>query len=630
MTVEICYGKDIAQDKTTRLIPTCTLQHAKRPAWGANESLWIFFDHLASSKTIKRGQVYRFENVLLVPVAIQPTAKGDLTNLEKAAVSLDKEIKDGVCLLMSDWAAFRIEPDDLIAKLEALLPGRKITVYEDELPDEGLVFYTDGGCRLSTSGVAGFGIHGYRYRLNTPKRGLGLGKIYASPTGYLDPTSPYDSETTKYQRKESDSQVCTVLAYYDGYGGVDGAQTNNRAELLGLCAALRKALDEHGIVRLHIIADSEYALKAYSNIEKACKNGWTGSSGQALANADLLEQVHNLKQACKAASLSVTIEWMRGHTGNLGNERADELCHVAMNRQEWGKEVIGLQLTQSEPGGYWDAPESRHPLLSDTRVYLLKSNEPILYAHDRYPHCQVYYTGNAGGKGSEPGVGDAERYNGIVHTNGQPDALIEHVREYTQNPEDKTLALVEVRNDILGHARVIKAMSDHGVYAIRKGQDRRYPELTCANRTIGFYHTPVMLSLHFYSDLSDLHDWVMQYRTDPQMSSVAVIDITDRVYETPVDKRGQAQLSVIADDDFVVTWDVFKIKLAYGIQFPNRTLFGRIKDLNPKVNLIITEVGDLCASFAVEVQCDTGWGVWQSQYANRVFFINRSSKESAS
>lgn len=630
MAVVVSCGKSIDQDGSVRLIPTCTTQHAKRPVWGAQNALWTFFDNLASTKTIKRGQVYRFENTLLVPIAIQPTAKGDLSNLDKAASAIKVEIGDRACLLMSDWAAFRVELEDLVAKLEAVFPNTTFEIYEDELPDEGLVVYTDGGCRLTTSGVAGYGFHGYRYRLTTPKRGLGLGKIYASPTGYLDPTSPYSSETTKYQRKEPDSQVCTVVSYFDGYGCVEGAQTNNRAELLGLSAALRLALGSKDVVRLHIVADSEYALKAYQNVERASKNDWNGSSGQPLANRDLLDEILALKLSCRNSCITVTIEWMRGHTGNIGNERADEMCHVVMNRLEWGDDSVTNSIFFKEPGGYWDAPESRNPLLSDTRAYMLKSNDKTMFADARYPNCPVYYTGNAGGKGSEPGVGDAERYNGIVHTNGLPDFQLEHVREFTKNPKDSTLALVEVRNDVLGHARVIKAMSDHGMYSIRKGSDRRYPELTCANRTIGFYHTPIMLSLSFYSDLSDFHDWVMLYRADPGFSSIAIVDITNMVYESSIDKHGQTQLSVIPVDDFVVAWSAFKIKLAYGIQFPNRTMFGRIKELNPKVKLIISSAEEMCVSFAVEVECDSGWGVWQSQYANRVFNITNASKEPTS
>ena len=99
--------------------------------------------------------------------------------------------------------------------------------------------------------------------------------------------------------------------------------TNNRMELLGAIEGLR-ALKDRCAVKLH--TDSQYVVNA---IEKgwAAKwkaNGWMRNKKDKAVNPDLWEQLLDL---CKQHK--VEFIWVRGHSGNVENERCDVLAVAA-------------------------------------------------------------------------------------------------------------------------------------------------------------------------------------------------------------------------------------------------------------------------------------------------------------
>jgi ribonuclease HI len=102
-------------------------------------------------------------------------------------------------------------------------------------------------------------------------------------------------------------------------GGSD-ATTNNRMELTAAIEALR-ALD--GPHRIDFYSDSEYVVKGISErIDKWLRQG-RFEAGE-VPNADLWQTLHRLVQPH-----DITWHWVRGHAGNIWNERADELATAA-------------------------------------------------------------------------------------------------------------------------------------------------------------------------------------------------------------------------------------------------------------------------------------------------------------
>jgi ribonuclease HI len=104
--------------------------------------------------------------------------------------------------------------------------------------------------------------------------------------------------------------------------GGEPATTNNRMELMAAIAAL-EALTRPCRVVLH--TDSQYVQKGISEWLPAwIRRGWRTAGGAAVKNQDLWERL----QAAQARH-EVEWRWVRGHSGNVDNERVDVLARAA-------------------------------------------------------------------------------------------------------------------------------------------------------------------------------------------------------------------------------------------------------------------------------------------------------------
>ena len=112
--------------------------------------------------------------------------------------------------------------------------------------------------------------------------------------------------------------------------GADADTTNNRMELTAAIMALRE-LPAESSATIH--TDSEYVMKGLNEWLPAWKaRGWKTAAKKPVKNQDLW-------QALDEASRGRRLEWrwVRGHTGNPGNERVDRLANAAIDQLFGGK-----------------------------------------------------------------------------------------------------------------------------------------------------------------------------------------------------------------------------------------------------------------------------------------------------
>lgn len=108
------------------------------------------------------------------------------------------------------------------------------------------------------------------------------------------------------------------------YGG-EVNTTNNRMELLAVIEALRLLKEPCAV---HIYTDSQYVQKGMSEwIEGWKQRGWRTAAKKPVKNADLWQQLDEL---CDQHQLQW--HWVKGHAGDLGNERADQLANLGVEQ----------------------------------------------------------------------------------------------------------------------------------------------------------------------------------------------------------------------------------------------------------------------------------------------------------
>lgn len=116
-----------------------------------------------------------------------------------------------------------------------------------------------------------------------------------------------------------------VLHREDGVEELSGSEpetTNNRMELKAAIEALRTLKTKCNVA---IYTDSVYVKNGITQwIAAWKKNHWQTASGQDVKNKELWQQLDN-----ENAKHQVIWRFVKGHSGNPGNERADALARAA-------------------------------------------------------------------------------------------------------------------------------------------------------------------------------------------------------------------------------------------------------------------------------------------------------------
>jgi ribonuclease HI len=100
--------------------------------------------------------------------------------------------------------------------------------------------------------------------------------------------------------------------------------TNNRMELMAAISAL-EALKKPCIVHLYI--DSKYVLDGITKwLPNWKKSNWQTAAQKPVKNDDLWRRLDSAIQ-----THTIDWRWVKGHSGNQGNERADALANLGVD-----------------------------------------------------------------------------------------------------------------------------------------------------------------------------------------------------------------------------------------------------------------------------------------------------------
>ncbi|WP_293373178.1 ribonuclease HI [Nevskia sp.] len=105
--------------------------------------------------------------------------------------------------------------------------------------------------------------------------------------------------------------------------GGETPTTNNRMELMAAISAL-ESLREACAITLH--TDSKYVLQGLTEwLPGWKKRGWKTADKKPVKNQDLWERLD-----AAAARHQVDWKWVKGHSGDPGNENADRLANKGL------------------------------------------------------------------------------------------------------------------------------------------------------------------------------------------------------------------------------------------------------------------------------------------------------------
>jgi ribonuclease HI len=136
----------------------------------------------------------------------------------------------------------------------------------------------------------------------------------------------------------------TVIYFSDGsvqeLGGGDAQTTNNRMEMQAAIEALEYLLafdlalnsaesqGSAGLTTVPLYTDSEYVKNGITKwLTGWKKKGWKTAAGKPVLNQDLWRLLDNL-QAQVTAKVALQWRYVKGHSGDKGNDRCDEIARA--------------------------------------------------------------------------------------------------------------------------------------------------------------------------------------------------------------------------------------------------------------------------------------------------------------
>lgn len=182
-------------------------------------------------------------------------------------------------------------------------------------------------------------------------------------------------------------------------GGVDET-TNNRMEI----AAALRGLDAVAAIEKPVViyTDSTYLIRGITQwIWGWRKRGWKTAEGKDVINKDLFNQMDAVLRA-RPDGCKVTWNYVRGHRGNPGNERCDEIAvGFSQGRRvslydgsllQYSIAIMDLPETQELPE--MKSPAEKKP---PAHSYLSLVNG-VVTRHPDWPSCERATKGRSGAK----------------------------------------------------------------------------------------------------------------------------------------------------------------------------------------------------------------------------------------
>ncbi|BDR26951.1 ribonuclease [Pseudomonas phage 9Ps-7B] len=473
---------------------------------------------------------------------------------------------------------------------------------------DGMVLYTDGSFR---QGKAGWGIHGYTYE-NVAMKSKAATKQQPTAKGYLDVGA---------------DETCTVLNYIDAFGSVTNNPTNNTGELTAAIEAFKIA-HEADAPRLTMLMDSEYVRKGMTAyLPKWIKSNWIKSDGTPVANQDLWKQMVELKAKWEETNKPLSIQWVRGHNGDIGNEKADANAKLGSgqnNDKPVMVSVKGEEINKLKK-------QVVNPLILESRLlFAINSGEEPDGFYYTYNLGRMHNYGHKPKDTAKDKLAKADLILGrriseatfSVYKANEPDEYLQllinmHTEALgTENPE---LGIINLANAY--RATIRQKIESMGLPALVVWKDINVlstPTDELISRTLN----PPRMANDAVATFNVMRSRLEDYLAGKLGESVGIIDITEHFFEEVAKgkKVGYQLLKTITSNTGFVEVPItfkdrkIKLKLVLNIDIPSRNQLARIGANKVKMEILVVAEGPYSYSYSIVFVTDDGSAIYQSPY----------------
>lgn len=482
---------------------------------------------------------------------------------------------------------------------------------EEKVLSKGAVVYTDGSC-IGNPGAGGSGAHGYIYEI-----GKEAGKIkhdtietfITTTRSYINGRGdPLNAVKEKLVLRKID--LVQPIKYFDMVTSIP-TTTNNRAEVTALINALESlATLDLSVINIHI--DSTYTI---GMLEKAMKNR---ENTIVNANVDLYKRLLTIVTKCKESKIKLYVHHVKGHSNNLGNDRADVLANIGTNIATTDESSTNMIYSDSKK--YWTYVEDVSPMITHTRC-LFNSKE----IHNT---VGTYYLADPGPNELLLGKRISETGLSIVKLN-ESDSIIECIKEKQFLMSNGFNSIIMLPIDRVYHKSVYGLLTSFKGHCLVK--NKRFNSLNFVNGSAMTTEVnPTGLSLGAIEAFNVLEEVFSNY-INKNSTTHNAIDITEQLYTTEEKKNksitvlkkelsvGEKQIdvSVLLNDSNI------EIPLVLGVDIASRNKLKRLESYTPVVKLVLWSIGPSSFRYCTIIETSLGSGIWSNYYADRIFTNNK-------
>ena len=482
------------------------------------------------------------------------------------------------------------------------------------LTDECLVIYSDGGC-LQNAEIGGWGIHGYFYKPEVPKQGAGCPKGIPTALGYQ----------SKENKGVSGSPV-TMIRYVDGFGSLLSNTTNNIAELTAAITALNYILEKKP-KKVLLLTDSKYVVVGLNEWSVGwIRNDWVKPDGSVVLNKEYWLSIISLRDKVLELGIEFTLEWVKGHVGDVGNESADRLATYGLIMAK--KKVPHNEMKEREAKGYWGKDYTYNRIVDKSRWYF-NTHHPKVYNEDltRKPSGKwVYHLGNHGPDDELLGKPISDSSFSVVYLN-KPVEEMQMIRNYQNLISCSNYENVVVgRLDNILSAGTLEILNEYNTLLLEKLEYQNNVVLNKNLLTVEM--NPPQLAYRSAEHLNHL-EWILDsFLDNPSKYGLVVTEITDIFYSTETKgkkectKLNSSLVSAVKKVDVKAKYDTntntgeIDIPLVFGIDCPTRNALAALADQVPRFYVVTWRESDTAFHYATILKTQEDIGIWAGVYSN--------------
>lgn len=411
------------------------------------------------------------------------------------------------------------------------------------------------------------------------------------------------------------------------YGACQYGDTNNRAEQL----AWIKAIDwlmANDATKVTFFLDSKYVMEGIlESIPKWARRSWLTTSGTPVKNKDLWLEIKDRIDKVKSKGIMCQYNWVKGHSGVMGNEMADmgatrgtAMCLAGdfEDRTEPLNKIAIEKDPEAKAKKKAKIPEP-YAMLCGRRMLEVANTEPWMVGSQR-----VYMTTSFDDKDKIKsrglGVAAGDRFEGLViaKTDDTIYDMIRKAQEAVAKP-DVQIPYLMMWDKIAGaknwkilHQEKESALQPHNQDIISWDKETQYTH----------YLNPARQARRCLEEMEIKMNLITGFLNGDDRKS-DFIDITDMFIEANAKgklevKKSLTGLKALNLDYKVADGRVAKIIMSMDYEIPGRNMFAKLlkQDKEIKIELVIHSQTKNTFKWSLLVATPNGLGLYDNPSTN--------------